>query len=172
MKLYTIVESFSSADGDKWSSYCEWRGKNFERFDSIDGMLRPNLFEQPEENDWEHIVNESFMLHLITDLAHAEKKKEEIEKGILLELRLDEHSPEDDRFLGFDIIDGYFDISLLTNFGNDIEYLNEAIESNGLISDFQTTEGIYTKLKNEFGDDAHVKDCRIISIYKTKDEQE
>lgn len=171
MKLYTIVESFSPADGEKWSSYCEWRGKNFERFDSIDGMLRPNLFEKLGENDWAYIVNENFMLHLITDLEHAKKKNKEIEKGILLELRLDKHSPEDDRFRGFDIIDGYFDISLLTNFGNDIEYVNKAIESNGLISDFQIAEGIYAKLKNEFRNDAHVEDCHIISIYKMKDEQ-
>ena len=170
MKLYTIVESFSPEDGEKWDSYCKWRGKNFERFDSIDGMLRPPLFEKPEENDWEHIVNEDFMLHLITNRAHADKKKKEIEKGILLELRLDNHSQDDERFLGFDIIDGYFDISLLTNFGNDIEYVNEMIERNGLVSDFQTAKGIYTKLKEEFGDDAHVEDCRIISIYKMKDE--
>ena len=171
MKFYTIVESFSPADGEKWDSYCKWRKKNFERFDSIDGVLRPNLFDRLADEDWEHIVNENFMLHLITNRVHAEKKKKEIEKGILLELRLDDHSPEDKRFLGFDIIDGYFDISLLTNFGNDIEFINQALGSNGLVSDLMTTESIYRKLKNEFGSDPHVEDCQIISIYKTMDEQ-
>ncbi len=25
MKLYSIVEPFSPADGERWTSYCEWR---------------------------------------------------------------------------------------------------------------------------------------------------
>ncbi len=43
MMLFTIVEPFSASDGEKWEIYCEWRGMKFERFDSIDGILRPNL---------------------------------------------------------------------------------------------------------------------------------
>ena len=42
----------------------------FERFDFIDEMFCPNLFQTPEDEDWAHIVNEDFMLHLITNFAH------------------------------------------------------------------------------------------------------
>jgi hypothetical protein len=43
--LYSIVESFSPLSGDAWDKYCNWRGLRFERFDSIDGLLRPSLFD-------------------------------------------------------------------------------------------------------------------------------
>lgn len=33
MMLFTIVEPFSPADGERWTGYCEWRGINFGRFD-------------------------------------------------------------------------------------------------------------------------------------------
>ena len=57
--LYKIIESFSRADGARWTGYCDWRGLQFERFDSIDGIMRPSLFQKPEDDDWAHIVNES-----------------------------------------------------------------------------------------------------------------
>lgn len=171
MKLYTIVESFSPSDGEKWHNYCEWRGMTFERFDSIDGMLRPNQLGQPEGDDWKHIVNKSFMLHLIKDLPYAQQKKEKTLNGVLIEIRLDDHSPENERFLGFDIIDGYFDISLLTNFGNDIKFVNQSLSNNGLILDIHVAEDVFQQLKNEFASDPHVEGCRIVSLYSTKGEQ-
>ena len=71
--LYTIVEPFGPESGESWSAYIRWRGIPFSRFDSIDGILRPNLFTDPRDEDWQYIVNENFMLHLITDQDYAEK---------------------------------------------------------------------------------------------------
>jgi hypothetical protein len=112
MMLYTIIESFSPADGDKWTSYCEWREMNFERFDSIDGMLRKNLFETPDDEDWAHIVHDHFQLHLITDFPHALRKHAQIGKGDIVGVKLRDHEIQHEGFLGFGIIYGCQIISI------------------------------------------------------------
>jgi hypothetical protein len=166
MMLFTIVKPFSPSDGEKWTNYCEWRGLKFDRFDSIDGVLRPNLFDYPEDSDWEHIVNHDFMLHLITNIEHARSKHKAIGSGDLIGLRFENHDIADPEFLGFDIIDGYCDVSLLTNWGNDIDMINRALHHNALVPDFSTVQDILEFLLINWGDDPHVKGCRIVSIYK------
>lgn len=168
MMLFTIVEPFSPMDAEKWTSYCEWRGLTFERFDSIDGILRPSLFDSPADSDWEHIVNENFMLHLITDFPHARHKHEEIGKGDLVGLKFEGHDATDAGFLGFDIIDGYCDVSLLTNWGNDVEIINRSLGPNALVAELNTAQHILETLRTTWGDDPHVEGCRIVSIYKPK----
>lgn len=166
--LYTIVEPFSPVDGARWTSYCEWRGLAFERFDSIDGILRPNLFKTPHDSDWEHIVNEDNMLHFITDLSYATHKHAQIGNGELVGVRFDDHDIADPGFLGFDIIDGYCDISLLTNWGNDMAIINRALAPNALLRDIKTAEEIFAALQTTCADDSHVPDSRIVSVYNPK----
>jgi hypothetical protein len=166
MMLYTIVEPFSPSDGAKWERYCEWRGMRFERFDSIDGILRPNLFLTPEAEDWEHIGNENFTLHFITDLPHARAKHRQIGKGDLVGVRFEGHDTSDEGFLGFDIIDGSCDVSLLTNWGNDVELINRSLAANALVHAPEAAQRIHKRLKEQFGADSHVDGCQIVSIYK------
>ena len=130
--LFKIIESFSPSNGDKWTSYCNWRGMRFERFDSIDGILRPSLFDPTEVEDWAHIVNEDFMLHFFTDFNYAAKKRRQIGVGDLVGVRFEEHDEADEHFLGYDLIDGYCDVSLLTNWGNDVELINRSLSPNAL----------------------------------------
>ena len=164
--LYTIIEKFGPEDDEKWTNYCQWRNKDFKKFDSIDGMLRQNLFDDPEGEDWDNIVNENFMLHLITNHKYACKKLNQIGTGEIIGIEIDKHNENDALFLGYDIIDGYWDVSLLTNWGNDNEMINRLIGSNGLISNISDATRIHNHLLNDYGDDSHVDDSKIISIYK------
>jgi hypothetical protein len=168
--LYTIVQSFGPDDGDKWSDYCQWRGFTFDRFDSIDGILRYNLLESPADDDWPYIVKEDFMLHFITDLKHAFRKLAQIGKGEIVGVKLDDHDPENPNFSGYDILDGDFDVSLLTNWGNDIAMVNDSIALNGLVADFDQVKMIQQYLLSNYGDDPHVKGSRIISLYKVNND--
>ena len=165
MLLFTIVEPFSPADGKGWESYCGWRGIKFERFDSIDGILRPNLFQVPDDDDWPHIVNESFMLHFITEYAYAQRKLSQIGRGDLVGVRFEEHEPEAEGFLGFDLIDGDCNVSLLTNWGHDIEIVNRYLASNALVPRLDEISEIHAELKREWATDGHVEGSRIVSIY-------
>lgn len=165
--LYTIVEAFSPGDGESWSSYCDWRGIALERFDSIDRIMRPALFNGPAtEEDWSHVVNADCMVHLMTDLEYAVGKQREIGSGDLVGVRLEDHDEKDERFAGYDLIDGSWAISLLTNWGNDNERISRSLSPCALISDYQTIGAIRDHLLATAGEDGHVCGCRIISIYR------
>ncbi|WPD20999.1 MAG: hypothetical protein SD837_12395 [Candidatus Electrothrix scaldis] len=164
--LYTIVQPFGSDDGERWTGYCQWRGLEFKRFDSIDGILRPSLLRGPEDADWPHIVNQDFMLHFIKDLEYACHKLEQIGKGEIVGVELEDHKPDDQHFLGYDILDGYFDVSLLTNWGNDIALINDSLMLNGLVADFDQVNMIHQYLVSNYGDDDHVKGACVVSLYR------
>ncbi|MDZ4405761.1 MAG: hypothetical protein U1A53_24085 [Prosthecobacter sp.] len=169
MKLFTIIESFGSAQGDGWSSYIEWRGLPFDRFDSIDGILSPSLFTPESEEDWKHVFPESCMTHLITDYKYAAQKRSQMQSGDIVGLRLDDHDESDAAFLGYDLIDGSFDVSLLTNWGNDVDSINRALGPTALIQSLSVVHSIQTHLLSTCDEDAHVDGCRIVSIYSTAD---
>ena len=132
--VYAILEPFSPKDGEKWTSYCEWRGLEFKSFESIDGLLRPNLFELETDEDWGLLANESYLedtilVPLISDLTSARRKRKQIGRGDLVGVCFEGHDPNRDGFLGFDLLEGDGSISLLTNFGNDFDHINDALSS-------------------------------------------
>ena len=165
--LFTIVEDFGPSDGEAWTHYLEWRSIHFERFDSLDGMLRQSLFTPESIDDWDHVVCRNFMVSYLKDFDYAQQVQLRIGAGSLMGFSYSEHDESDEGFLGYDIIDGYCDISLLTNWGNDVEMVNRALGSNALVPTLGQVESIHAFLTSHHGDDNHVKDCRVISVYST-----
>lgn len=165
--LFTIVEDFGVADGDAWTSYLEWRGIHFERFDSLDGMLRKSLFTPESPEDWKHVVCENFMLSYLTDFDYAYQMHALIGTGSLLGFSYSGHDEKNEGFLGYDIIDGYCDVSLLTNWGNDVSIVNIALGSNALVPTIDQVQKIHDYLNSHHSDDDHVKGSRIVSVYST-----
>jgi len=167
--LYVIVEPFGPGNGQKWKDYLTWRDLPFERFDSVDGILRPTVYGSPEtEEDWQHAPDGDFSLHLVTDLAFARRKREELGRGEVVGLCFEAHEETHPGFLGFDILDGNNAISLLTNFGNDLAYVNEAVSPNGLIRSRERAEAVHRQIKREFPTDAHVEGSRLVSVYRVQ----
>ena len=68
---YKIVESFGPRDGDRWQSYLAWRGLILNSFDSVDGIIRPDLFEPESDEDWQNCVIEDYSIGFITSLDYA-----------------------------------------------------------------------------------------------------
>jgi hypothetical protein len=169
--LYTLIEPFSPNDGDRWTSYCAWRGLKFARFDSIDGILRPSLFKEPNDEDWSHIVNESFMLHYFHDRKYAELKRRQIGRGDLVGVEFQDHDESAVGFLGYDLLDGCNDVSLLTNWGNDIAVVNRSLGRTGLIRSRGAVEKVKAELMMSYAEDGHVKGCKVVSIYSCEANQ-
>ncbi|MEQ1840449.1 MAG: hypothetical protein ABL994_08570, partial [Verrucomicrobiales bacterium] len=90
-------------------------------------------------------------------------------QGDLVGLRFIDHDESQRGFLGFDLIDGYFSVSLLTNWGNDVAFINEVIGSNALVPNFQLISSIQTQLFTKYGQDNHVENCHIVSIYDPRE---
>ena len=166
--LFTIIEDFGVANGEKWTDYLEWRCMHFERFDSLDGILRSSLFTPESTEDWDHVVHENFMITYLTDFNYARDLHARIGAGSLIGFTYSDHDELDEGFLGYDIIDGYCAVSLLTNWGNDVEIVNGALGSNALIPTLAQVESIHQFLTSNHGDDNHVEGCRIVSVYSTR----
>ncbi len=105
------------------------------------------------------------MIDILTDYDYAVSKHNQIGKGDVIGIMFKGHAPSHKGFLGFDLIDGYNDVSLLSNWGNDISIVNQAIEKNALIKDFSTIKNIQQELRSKYPEDAHVCNCKIVSIY-------
>jgi len=135
---YKIIEKFGPQNIDRWRSYLAWRGLNLTCFDSVDGILRPDLFEPKSREDWDNCVREDFKLGLISNLDYAKKVLEKTSHSALVgvEIELDENYSPQDGLLGFDILERECQISILTNWGSDEEGLiNSHVMPNGLVGE-------------------------------------
>ena len=160
--LFTLVDSFGPASGEAWTSYLAWRGLPLSRFESIDGILRPSLFRPETTEDWAQAV----IPHYFSDLACARKKQANIGKGDIVGLNFETHDESHPDLLGFDLIDGHHDVSLLTNWGNDMDLINQALSPSGLVPELRVICAIQKELIRHHGTDGHVEGCRIVSIYR------
>jgi hypothetical protein len=170
---YKVVERFGPEDGDVWLEYLKFCGfSHLTRFDSVDGMLRPDLFAPESEEDWMNCVNADFKLSLITNLEYAKKAAKKImtrEKkaelvGVDIELKKG-YSPGP-LLCGYDIIDRYCDNSLVTNCPNK-ELINPAdILENGLIADFERALELRDLLRETCPDDDHACECEVWAVYR------
>ena len=130
-------------------------------------MLRPALFNGPEnDNEWDYVLQEHFMLQFIKEHSFAVTKIKEIGKGIIVGVKCEKHDATSDDFLGYELLDSYYDVSLLTNWGNDHSLINESISENGLVKSFETIQRIKNDLVSNYSEDAHAQKPNIISIYK------
>ena len=94
-------------------------------FDSIDGILRPDLFSPQFHEDWANCVNENFKLSLITNPNYARKILHRYHNAdvVGVETELDEAYVPKVLLLGYDIIDEECSILVITNWGADKENL-------------------------------------------------
>lgn len=166
---YKIVERFDPEDREKWQDYLKWRGLTLVSFESVDGILRPDLFQPESYEDWRNCVNENNKLSLITNLDYARKISKRYENPVLVgvEIELEEGYEPEDSLLGFDIIDSYCDVSLVTNWGTDEEGLiNRFVLPNGLIGDLGRALQIRNLLRNDFSEDPHAGNCEVWAVYR------
>ena len=166
---YKVVERFGPDAGDKWQSYLKWRGLNLTSFESVDGILRPDLFEPETKDDWQNCVNADFKLGLITSLAYARTILTRHENATLVgvEIELEAGYSPKDGLLGFDIIDGYCDVSLITNWGTDEkDDFSEHVMPNGLIGDPTRALQVRNSLRKCYPEDSHAQGCEVWAIYR------
>ncbi len=166
---YKIVSSFGPEEGDRWRGYLAWRGLDLTGFDSVDGILRPDLFAPESDEDWRNCVNENFKLGLLTNLDYAKSIKGRYDNPALVgvEIELEEGYVAKDGLLGFDIIDGHCGVSLVTNWGTDPEGLIDShVMPNGLIGDFRRALRVRDSLRQRFPKDPHAENCEVWAIYR------
>lgn len=165
---YKIVEKFGSECGDRWRDYLKWRGLNLTGFDSVDAILRPDLFEPQSSEDWHNCLNADFKLSLITDLGYANRILDRYENPDLVgvEIELEQNYVPQAGLLGFDIIDGYCSVSLVTNWGTDEKgIIDQNVMPNGLIRELGRALELRDTLRQSFPEDAHAEICEVWAVY-------
>lgn len=166
---FKVVEKFGPEDGARWNEYLTWRGLNLTRFDSVDGILRKNLFNPASEDDWKNCVQEDYKICLITNLEYARKIQEQCEKAEIvgIDFPLDSCFQAHTGLLGFDVIDSSWDVSMLTNWGTDEERIfSDLILENGLLGDLTQALRIRDTLRRRFPEDHHARECHVCAIYE------
>lgn len=168
---YKIVEKYGPQSGEKWHSYLKWRGLTLTGFDSVDNILRPDLFTPESKIDWKNCVNEDCKLSLITNIDYAKEILSRYDNAVLVgvEIELDESYVSKNRLLGYDIIDGYCAVSLITNWGSDEKgFISNDIIANGLLNDLDRALQIRDRLRQEFPEDSHAMNCGVWAIYRVE----
>ncbi|SJZ39928.1 hypothetical protein SAMN02745119_00468 [Trichlorobacter thiogenes] len=166
---YKVIEKFGPEDGERWSDYLKWRGLHLTRFESVDGVMRGDLFEPKSNEDWQNCVQEDFKISLITNFEYAKKVQKQYENAEIVGIDFPEEicyeaSPE---LLGFDLLDSHLDISMLTNWGTDEEGIfSHLIMENGLLCDLAEAFRIRDILRTQFPEDHHAQECQVCAIYR------
>jgi hypothetical protein len=137
---------------------------------SIDEMLCPNLIENLVDEDWDYNVHEDNRVYWFRDFNYLMRRVgfDTDLHNILAIADMPEMVTPYSQFVhrGFDVIDSYDNISILTNCRGGFGDTMKGVKLNhfGLIDSLATAESIADTLRRSFSEDAHCKDCRSISL--------
>ena len=166
MSLHKICKSIDF-DTKEWKDYCTWRNKNFTEFKSLDSTIQNSIFEPKLDNDWSYVVDTGkYLTDVVNDLDFAKSCSERLEAQIILSFDFVDSTDQDREIIGYDILDGALNYSLLTNFGSDISIVNKHLDTNGLISNRANAIEVHEWFLSEMPDDAHVQGSKTCSVYQ------
>ena len=169
---YTVLDTFSCDDGDKWDKYIEWsKISHVSEIISLDTMLCPSIIEDYTENDWKYQSEETDIHGLFTSFDYVIQCAKDAKHFQILAVLKEPNSenwktklPIDFIFKGYDLIDDETMISALTNCGGFPEsFSNSDLNRNGLIQELNNAIDIRNRLKINNPDEAHA-DCSIYGI--------
>ncbi len=165
---FKIVEQFGPKNGEAWLKYLSSRGLQLDCFDSVDGILRADTFVPATNEDWDNVLIAEDKPSLLNSYQHALKVYRGLSGVDLVGVDIDvqkEFKPEQG-LLGYEVIDSYWDVSILTNWGSDEEgLLSHHIENNGLISSLNTALSVRDIIQSRFPEDSHACECSVWAVY-------
>ena len=166
MALHIICNSVDMASAE-WRKYCLWRNFDFRAFDSLDSTIHNSLFEILDDDDWKYAVTtDNFLTDIVNNFDFAKTYCERCGSNEILNFDFVENEDSSKQVIGYDILDGAFHYSLLTNFGNDIAIVNGCLGNNGLIRDKAQIIGVHRWFMDNMGNDHHVIGSRTFAVYE------
>jgi hypothetical protein len=169
--LYKICKSKVDFKSKEWRDYILWRNYNFSTFDSLDSKLRKSFYKPSKDNDYEHTLINNGLLTDITDSLVVAKRLHDENGGLgeILQFDFATNKESPDEIIGYDILDGYLTYSLLTNYGNNLDFVNNCLCKNGLIRTYDQAKVVHQMLISKFPNDGHTEGSTIFRVYKFKD---
>ena len=156
----------------EWRDYCLWRQKEFSEFESLDSIIHNSLFTPEEDDDWNYVVtNNQYLTDVVNDFAFAQRYAQRVGADEILIFDFVENEGTARHILGYDILDGAFSFSLLTNFGNDIAIVNDCLGPSGLIVRADQAAQVHEWFRSQMPDDPHVVGSRLFKVYEKAAQQ-
>jgi hypothetical protein len=171
--LYVANRRFGPQAGARWSDYIAWSGlMQLGEVVGLDEMLCPPVLDDVREDDWPHIVNESFMLNCFTDLAWLLARVLS-QEGSLADCnilcvhrnpQIEPELPEDFDLLGYDLVDVHGGVSVLTNCGGYPDQFAPAeLNRVGLLNRLDRARALQKALPMAHPDDSHAV-CHVWAV--------
>jgi hypothetical protein len=165
MSLHKICNNIDYGS-DKWKSYCLWRNYSFREYRSLDSIINDVIEFEIEDGDWNSAVfNGDLLTDVICGSSYANKYALKLNAEIVLNFDYIENENPSERIMGYDILDGNFSYSLLSNFGNNVKVVNANLSGNALVRSRDVVIDIHKWFQNNMKDDAHVSNSKIFVVY-------
>ncbi len=170
---FTALERFTPAKGQEWQTYLRFSGfTHIKELISRDTILCPELVTELIDEDWSynvHADNRCFMFidyeYLIRRVGYDSSRHnilaihEEPEEFL--------QPPVGFEHVGYDILDEFENISVLTNCGPFPEIFQPAeVNGFGLLADITHAQSVAASIRQAHPDDPHCKACKVWQIAK------
>jgi hypothetical protein len=171
MLTYAAHKRFGPSRGDDWVQYIEWSGlSHIRELVSTDTMLCPTVIDHLIDEDWKHNVHADNRVFRFTDPLYLKHRidYDPLQHNILGIVEQPSRCESVDgnfEICGYDILDSYESISVLTNCGGfpDI-FAPSEINDFGLLPDLEIANGIAARIRSTHPEDSHCEDCRVWMI--------
>lgn len=167
MFYFSAHKRFTPSSAEEWIEFCNWRGlETVDEIVTTDGMVCSPLIDQLIDEDWNNNFHEDFKTHFFRTAEYLRKRvRFDPSTHNLLAIQIDPHEqaapPPDFEFCGFDIIDGYGDVSVLLNCGRFPEVFSESeLNHFGLIDDLDRVRLIAEQIRKSAPEDDHCGFCK------------
>lgn len=169
--IFTARERFTPDDSDVWTKYLTWIGFTAAtEIVTLDYSLCTELIDAPTDPDWAHNVQRDYRTTWFYNLAYLRRRcnwRVGRDQIIAMIDSPETECPPPHGFTscGFDILDGYDSISVLTNCGPFPGIVDpNTVNSYGLLPGLRVAESVADKLRTEFPEDPHCCDCGVWQI--------
>jgi hypothetical protein len=175
-RMFAACQRFDQRNGDSWSRFIEWTGfQHIREIVSIDTMLCPSLIDELADEDWQYNIHADYRTSFFRDAKYLRRRIDyDCFRHNILALTKEPTSfvepPNGFAFRGYDILDSYDSISVLTNCGAFPSiYSVEDINEYALVSDLDRVTEIASAIRKPHWDDHRRQECRVWGIARYVD---
>jgi len=177
MQFYAAHKRFDPSCGESWSKFVEWSGfRHITELVSTDIMLCPSLINELIDEDWQYNIHADNRVYFFHDWEYLKQRinYDPTRHNFLSLVEPPDSSvvaPRGFEFCGYDILDSYDSISVLTNCGGfpsifDVREVNQF----GLLGDHSRALEIAANIRRLNPEESHCCDCRVWSLCRYRHE--
>ncbi len=168
---FIACKRFTPSNNDSWEGYRDFSGfGHIVELVTMDEILCPNLVCELIDDDWEYNIHADNRTHWFVDYEYLKHRiNYDSKRHNILAIREQPSDtatpPQGFKQCGFDIVDSYESISVLTNCGQFPGFFDPTeVNSYGLLDALERAFDVADNIRKENTDEPHCQDCRVWQI--------